>query len=68
MLPVTAVVIDDDVEAAADRLRPALALNIGGMGAETANYHLASFERLGFETVGRYGRFLRLLPAGASSP
>jgi F420-dependent oxidoreductase-like protein len=46
---ITAAVIDDDVEAAADRLRPAVALNVGAMGAESANFHLGSFQRLGFE-------------------
>jgi F420-dependent oxidoreductase-like protein len=53
VLPATAVVIDDDVEAAADRLRPFMALNIGGMGAETANFHFDSFARLGFEGEAR---------------
>lgn len=42
------VVVDDDVEAAADRLRPRLALYIGGMGARGVNFHAAVFERMGF--------------------
>lgn len=42
------VVIDDDVESAADRLRPRLALYIGGMGARGVNFHAAVFERMGF--------------------
>jgi len=43
------VEIDDDVEAAADRLRPMLALYIGGMGARGVNFHYEVFARLGFE-------------------
>jgi F420-dependent oxidoreductase-like protein len=46
--PVT-VEIDDDVEVAADRLRPMLALYIGGMGAKGTNFHYDVFERMGFE-------------------
>jgi F420-dependent oxidoreductase-like protein len=41
--------IDDDVEAAADGLRPVIALYIGGMGARGANFHLDVFARLGWE-------------------
>ncbi len=43
------VVIDDDVEAAADVVRPWLALYIGGMGARDANFHFDVFARMGFE-------------------
>jgi len=43
------VEIDDDVEAAADRVRPMLALYIGGMGAKGANFHYDVFARMGFE-------------------
>ena len=43
------VVVDDDVEAAADRVRPYLALYIGGMGARGANFHSEVFARMGFE-------------------
>jgi F420-dependent oxidoreductase-like protein len=42
-------VIHDDVELAADLLRPTLALYIGGMGARDANFHHAVFARLGYE-------------------
>jgi hypothetical protein len=45
------VVLDDDVEAAADKVRPAIALYIGGMGARTANFHADHFGRLGYEAV-----------------
>jgi F420-dependent oxidoreductase-like protein len=43
------VVLDDDIEAAADRVRPAIALYIGGMGAKSANFHADHFGRLGYE-------------------
>jgi F420-dependent oxidoreductase-like protein len=43
------VEIDDDVQAAADRLRPMLALYIGGMGARGVNFHYSVFERMGYE-------------------
>src|SRR6185312_2951678 len=33
------IVPDDDIERAADRLRPSLALYIGGMGARDVNFH-----------------------------
>lgn len=44
--------IDNDVNAAADRLRPMLALYIGGMGAKGANFHKAVFDRMGYEVIG----------------
>ena len=40
---------DDDVEKAADALRPHLALYVGGMGAKGANFHRDAVARLGFE-------------------
>jgi len=43
------IIINDDVEAAADLLRPMLALYIGGMGAREQNFHLQVFVRLGYE-------------------
>ncbi len=43
------VEIDDDVQAAADRVRPMLALYVGGMGAKGANFHYEVFARMGFE-------------------
>ena len=45
------VVIDDDVSAAADRVRPSLALYIGGMGAKSMNFHRDVFARMGYEAV-----------------
>jgi F420-dependent oxidoreductase-like protein len=43
------IVVDDDIERAADRLRPALALYIGGMGARGVNFHYEVFARMGYE-------------------
>jgi F420-dependent oxidoreductase-like protein len=43
------VIVDDDVERAADQLRPTLALYIGGMGARGVNYHHEVFARMGYE-------------------
>ncbi len=42
---------DDDVEKAADRIRPVLALYAGGMGAKGANFHFDVFVRMGYEDV-----------------
>src|ERR1700722_11844126 len=44
-----AVIADDDLERAADRLRPTLALYIGGMGARGVNFHHEVFARMGYE-------------------
>jgi F420-dependent oxidoreductase-like protein len=44
------VVVDDDVERAADLYRPSLALYIGGMGAREMNFHFDVFVRMGFES------------------
>ncbi|HEX4755308.1 MAG TPA: LLM class F420-dependent oxidoreductase [Candidatus Dormibacteraeota bacterium] len=43
------VVVDDDIERACDRLRPGLALYIGGMGSRDTNFHFNVIARLGFE-------------------
>jgi F420-dependent oxidoreductase-like protein len=45
------IVIGDDVEACADRVRPNLALYAGGMGARGANFHFEVFARMGYEDV-----------------
>jgi len=45
------MIVDDDVERAADRIRPMLALYVGGMGAKDANFHLDVFARMGWESV-----------------
>jgi F420-dependent oxidoreductase-like protein len=43
------VVVHEDVEEAANLVRPAVALYIGGMGAATMNFHANHFGRLGYE-------------------
>jgi len=43
------LMLHDDVEQAADLIRPSLALYIGGMGAKAANFHANHFVRLGYE-------------------
>ena len=42
------LVVDDDVERAADVVRPFVALYVGGMGASSANFHREMIERLGY--------------------
>ena len=42
------VVIGDDIERAADVVRPFVALYVGGMGTSTANFHREMIERLGY--------------------
>jgi F420-dependent oxidoreductase-like protein len=39
----------DDLETAADAMRPSVALYIGGMGAKSMNFHANHFARLGYE-------------------
>jgi len=48
---VVPVMVGDDVDAAADWIRPLLALYIGGMGARTQNFHRDVFVRMGFGDV-----------------
>src|ERR1700689_5392534 len=48
-----AIIEDDDIERAADRVRPTLALYIGGMGARGVNYHHEVFARMGYEAQAR---------------
>jgi F420-dependent oxidoreductase-like protein len=45
------IIVDDDLERAADQLRPSLALYIGGMGARGVNYHHQVFARMGYEAA-----------------
>lgn len=44
---------DDDVEKAALRLKPVIALYVGGMGAKGANFHHDVFVRMGWEEACR---------------
>ncbi len=43
------VIFHDDVQQAADFMRPMLALYIGGMGAREVNFHANVFARMGYE-------------------
>ncbi|MGZ6644261.1 MAG: LLM class flavin-dependent oxidoreductase, partial [Solirubrobacteraceae bacterium] len=43
------LIVHDDVEAAADMLRPFYALYFGGMGAKSANFHNNVPRRMGYE-------------------
>ncbi|MFN2463317.1 MAG: LLM class F420-dependent oxidoreductase [Candidatus Dormibacteria bacterium] len=43
------IVVNDDVEAAADWIRPFIALYVGGMGARGQNFHFDVVARMGFE-------------------
>lgn len=45
------LIVSDDVEAAADQIRPYLALYMGGMGAKQMNFHHEVFVRMGYEQV-----------------
>ncbi|MBO3087646.1 LLM class F420-dependent oxidoreductase [Cellulomonas dongxiuzhuiae] len=45
------VVLADDVESAADAVRPFIALYAGGMGAKGANFHRDVLDRLGYATA-----------------
>jgi F420-dependent oxidoreductase-like protein len=46
--PSVPFVVHDDVEQAADQLRPMYALYFGGMGSATANFHHDALARMGF--------------------
>ena len=48
-----AIVPDDDLERAADQVRPTLALYIGGMGARGVNFHHEVFVRMGYEAEAK---------------
>ena len=47
--PTVQVVVDSDVQASRDALKPLLALYIGGMGARKANFYNTSRARYGYE-------------------
>jgi F420-dependent oxidoreductase-like protein len=48
---VVPVVPNPDVEAAADMIRPLVALYVGGMGSRERNFHKDVFVRMGFESA-----------------
>src|SRR5438067_3409710 len=47
------LIVTDDIEAAADMLRPMYALYFGGMGAKSANFHANVPIRMGYEAEVR---------------
>jgi F420-dependent oxidoreductase-like protein len=47
------IIPGDDLERAADLMRPSLALYIGGMGARGINFHHEVFARMGYEAEAR---------------
>ncbi len=47
------LIVTDDIEAAADALRPMYALYFGGMGARNANFHANVAIRMGYEAEVR---------------
>ena len=49
ILPTVTVVLKADVDQAADAMKPAIALYVGGMGALEMNFHFDVFCRLGYE-------------------
>jgi F420-dependent oxidoreductase-like protein len=51
ILATVTISIDDDLAAAYDRLRPTVALYVGGMGAKEMNFHADVFRRLGYEAA-----------------
>ena len=54
------VIINDDIEQAADFLRPMYALYFGGMGARGANFHHDVAVRLGYEAEAKHVQDLYL--------
>jgi len=54
------IIVTEDVEAAANFVRPMLSLYMGGMGAKGANFHYDVFVRLGYEDVAAHVQELYL--------
>ncbi|MBV9336298.1 MAG: LLM class flavin-dependent oxidoreductase, partial [Solirubrobacterales bacterium] len=51
--PTVNTYISDDRQAARDRMRPVLALYVGGMGSRKQNFYNALVQRYGFEDAAR---------------
>ena len=49
LAPIVPIVVDDDVQACRDLLKPMLALYIGGMGARGQNFYTRLAQRYGYE-------------------
>ncbi|GAC1332105.1 MAG: LLM class F420-dependent oxidoreductase [Candidatus Dormibacteria bacterium] len=68
------IVINDDIEKAADWIRPFIALYVGGMGARGQNFHFDVVARMGFEAeatriqdlylAGQKEEAIRAVPTG----
>jgi F420-dependent oxidoreductase-like protein len=69
LCPNVMVRIDDDLAAARDVMRPALALYVGGMGSRRRNFYKALVESYGFEDVaaGIQERYLAGHPGEAAA-
>jgi F420-dependent oxidoreductase-like protein len=63
------VAVDDDVDRAADAVRPLLALYVGGMGSRRVNFHRDAVSRLGYPDVADevQARYLAGDRAGAAA-
>jgi F420-dependent oxidoreductase-like protein len=53
VVPTVPIVIDDDVAAAADRVRPYAALYVGGMGSREQNFYNALCRRYGYDEAAQ---------------
>ncbi|HYB98651.1 MAG TPA: LLM class F420-dependent oxidoreductase [Candidatus Limnocylindrales bacterium] len=53
IMPMVNVVIGDDVQACRDRVRPGIALYVGGMGAREKNFYNSLVSRMGWEGPAR---------------
>ncbi|SUA75873.1 Phthiodiolone/phenolphthiodiolone dimycocerosates ketoreductase [Nocardia otitidiscaviarum] len=66
------VILTDDPKAELDRMRPVMALYIGGMGAEELNFHAEVYRRMGYgeqvEEITRLFRSGRKDEAAAAVP
>ncbi|WP_282784894.1 MULTISPECIES: LLM class F420-dependent oxidoreductase [unclassified Nocardia] len=66
------VILTDDSKAELDRMRPVMALYIGGMGAEELNFHAEVYRRMGYgeqvEEITRLFRSGRKDEAAAAVP
>ncbi|QIS17422.1 LLM class F420-dependent oxidoreductase [Nocardia terpenica] len=56
------VIVTDDARAEIDRIKPVMALYIGGMGAEELNFHAQVYRRMGYGT--EVDEITRLFRAG----
>lgn len=69
VVPTVPIVIADDVQAAADPIRPYCALYVGGMGSREKNFYNAEARRMGFDAAATtiQDRYLDRDYAGAAA-